>query len=141
MTGTSAPGPLIVAGIDGSHQSKSVLTWASHQAEATGGRLRVVLAWKVPELLGYEPPRVALELSEAAEKLLAELVAAAVTPGLAEAVVKEGSAVRVLLREAQDATLLVLGRHGHGHDDGKPLGSVTQACLMQSPCPVVVVPN
>ena len=141
MTEQRRSRPLIVAGIDGSPQSKAVLAWAAQQAQMGGARLRVVLAWRLPETFGYESPRVDLELSIAAERVLKEMVADIATMTDVEPVVVEGSAVRVLLNEAREAVLLVLGRHGQELDGGKPVGSVTQACVMQATCPVVVVPT
>lgn len=140
MTEEKDQKPLIVVGVDGSQQSKTVLAWAAEHARALDGKLRVVLAWSPPELLGWDPPRVEFELSKAAEKVLVDLIADVITTEQVESFVDEGSAVRVLLRASQDAALLVVGRHGHDHAGGKPLGSVTQSCVMQAPCPVVVVP-
>jgi nucleotide-binding universal stress UspA family protein len=132
--------PLIVVGIDGSSMSEAVLQWAAAEARAVHGRMRVVLAWQFPELPGYVPPRVESDLSEAAEKLADNLVGEVLDGLDVETVVQEGGAVRLLLHEAKNADLLVLGSHGHGHEGGKLLGSVTESCIMQAPCPVVVVP-
>jgi nucleotide-binding universal stress UspA family protein len=46
----------------------------------------------------------------------------------------------VLIDAADGATLLVVGRRGHGGVVGLLLGSVARACTEHAPCPVVVVP-
>ncbi len=140
--GDQGSAPLIVAGVDGSPSSAAVLRWALRQAESVGGRVRAVLAWHFPELPGYVPARVESDLSAAAEDVLANLVKESTDGAGAdvESVVQEGSAVALLLREARDADLLVLGRHGHGHDGRKLLGAVAHSCVVQAPCPVVVIP-
>lgn len=132
--------PLIVVGVDGSKQSAAVLRWAVNEARTANARVRAVLAWRFPQPPDYVPFRVESELSEAAEKLLDRLVAATGDGITIESVVKEGSAVPVLLREARKADLLVVGRHGDGHDGSKLIGAVAQTCVVQAPCPVVVVP-
>ena len=140
MTSDAVGTPLIVVGIDGSAKSEPVLRWAADQARAVHGRMRVVHAWQFPEVPGYIPPRVESDLSEAAEKLTDHLVSEVLDGFEVDTVVQEGGAVRLLLEETRGASLLVLGSHGHGHAGGKLLGSVTQSCLMQASCPVVVVP-
>jgi nucleotide-binding universal stress UspA family protein len=139
MADEEAHRPLVTVGIDGSKASETVLRWAAAHARHMNARIRVVLAWQFPELPGYVPPRVESQLSAAAERVVADLVEDLVDTE-AETVVQEGGPVRLLLQQARDADLLVLGRHGHGHADGKMLGSVVSTCVMQAPCPVVVVP-
>ena len=58
-----------------------------------------------------------------------------------ETVVREGAPVGVLLEEAQDADLLVVGSRGLGGFRGLLLGSVSQQCAHHAPCPVVIVPH
>ncbi|MEU2908333.1 universal stress protein [Streptomyces massasporeus] len=57
------------------------------------------------------------------------------------ATVTEGRAAVVLVRAAQDAGLLVVGRRGTDHRAGTPLGAVTHAVLHHAGCPVAVVPH
>lgn len=143
MAHDGSPTPLIVVGVDGSAKSEAVLRWAADQAKAVHAHLRVVHTWQFPELPGYIPFRVESDLSEAAEKLVDQLLNQVLDGLEADTVVQEGGAVRILLAEARHADLLVLGSHGYGHDGhdgGKLLGSVTQSCLMQATCPVVIVP-
>lgn len=138
---SNAAQPLIVVGVDGSSRSVRVLEWAVHEAEDRHGRVRAVLAWHLPQAADDLPFRVESEISEQAEKLLDGVVSRFADGVPVESVVQEGSAVRLLLREAKAADLLVVGRHGDGHDEAKLMGSVAHTCVMQAPCPVVVVPT
>jgi nucleotide-binding universal stress UspA family protein len=138
MRDREATAPLIVVGVDGSDASAQVLAWAGDQARATGGRLRAVFAWHV-ELGRDLPVRIESDLSEAAEKRLSRLVAPLADLPV-EQVVQEAAPAYLLLREAHEASLLVLGSHGHAGAGAAPLGSVVHACLSRASCPVVVVP-
>jgi len=53
--------------------------------------------------------------------------------------VVEGGPADVLLGEAEEADLLVLGGRGLGGWSGLLLGSVSQQCARHAPCPVAVV--
>ncbi|WP_320779582.1 universal stress protein [Streptomyces sp. CRN 30] len=55
--------------------------------------------------------------------------------------VTEGRATTVVVRAARDAGLLVLGRHGIGHQAGAHTGPVTHAALHHAGCAVAVVPH
>lgn len=54
-------------------------------------------------------------------------------------IVHHGSPVLVLLAEARNADLLVVGAHGHDEVAEMLLGSVSLRCVAHSQCPVVVV--
>jgi nucleotide-binding universal stress UspA family protein len=147
MSEQGARQPLVVVGIDGSARTAPVLDWAVGHARAMRGRLRVVLAWRLPELPGYLPQRMEFDTSDAMEermeKMLAEAFAAHdIRPGELEVerVVQEGGAVRLLLQHSHGADMLVLGSDGEGHDARKLVGSVTHSCLTQATCPLVVIP-
>ena len=61
-------------------------------------------------------------------------------PGVVvELLVEEGSAARLLIRESENAELLVVGSRGHGGFVGLLLGSVGQQCAAHARCPVVIV--
>jgi nucleotide-binding universal stress UspA family protein len=55
--------------------------------------------------------------------------------------VKQGSASQALLKAAEDADLLVVGRRGHGGFIGLLIGSTAEQVAHHAPCPVVVVPS
>ncbi len=47
--------PVIVAGVDASKPSREALCWAVRQAELTGGEVRGLMAWQLPEIYSYTP--------------------------------------------------------------------------------------
>ena len=52
---------------------------------------------------------------------------------------KHGHAAQVLIDEAADAELLVVGSRGHGTFYGTLIGSVSRRCAVHANCPVVIV--
>jgi nucleotide-binding universal stress UspA family protein len=141
---TPDKGGAIVVGVDGSDCSKAALVWAVRQARLTGAKLRVMMAWHMPTMV-YGPGMVfppAVESMQDAQKLLEEEIVGVVganSPISFSATVVEGSAAQVLLDEANDAALLVVGSRGHGGFAGMLLGSVSQHCVSHARCPVAVV--
>jgi nucleotide-binding universal stress UspA family protein len=140
MPGATRAVPVIVAGVDCSDRSVPVLEWAARQARAVGGHVRVVTAWHFPDVLGHRPVRVEADLSTHLEDIVSRLVARTLSGVPCDTVIREDSPQRLLLREAAEADLLVLGNRGHDHEYRPGLGSVTFACLDAAPCAVVVVP-
>ncbi len=53
--------------------------------------------------------------------------------------VVQGNAAKALLEAACGAELLVVGNRGHGSLTGALLGSVSQQCVHNATCPVVIV--
>jgi nucleotide-binding universal stress UspA family protein len=136
----------IVVGVDGSPAARSALRFALREARLRGADVRVVGAWHLPVAAyagGYGPgdPDLGAELQQAARHSVdqaLEDVDAGDIP--AETIVREGIPARVLLDEAQDAELLVVGSRGLGGFRGLLLGSVSQQCAHHAPCPLVIVP-
>ena len=139
----------VVVGFDGSDAALAALEFGLEEARLRGLSLRVVCVWHYP-LTGYigggfEPPGPRLGPGEFERAARAELDATLAELELGrEAValerrVREGAAAAVLLDEARDAALLVVGSRGHGGFAGLLLGSVSQHCVAHAPCPVVVV--
>jgi nucleotide-binding universal stress UspA family protein len=56
-----------------------------------------------------------------------------------ERAIVEGPAAHVLVKEAKDAELLVVGSRGHGDIAGLLLGSVSHHCAVHATCPVVII--
>jgi hypothetical protein len=53
--------------------------------------------------------------------------------------IAEGLAARVLLDQAADADMLVLGRNSNGPDPYQAAGPVIRVCLRAARCPVVII--
>lgn len=138
------PVPRVVVGVDGSASSYEALRWAARYAQVVGGVVEAVNAWDTPSAAGWSGPAIDpdFDLEGARERFSAELnaVFADERPaGLREHLV-EGDPSEVLIRVAQGAELLVVGRRGRGGFARAVLGSVSQRCAQHATCPVVVVP-
>jgi nucleotide-binding universal stress UspA family protein len=56
-----------------------------------------------------------------------------------ERIVAEGSTAQVLIHALAETDLLVVGPRGHGGFTNLLIGSVSQQCAQDAPCPVVIV--
>ncbi|GAB2922479.1 universal stress protein [Streptomyces heilongjiangensis] len=138
----------IVVGVDGSAASMSALRWAVREARAVDAEVVAVHAWEPaePTLAPYAPPSARPTVAEQrvrAAGLLADTLREALGPrndGEVRAVVTQGPPVRVLLRHARGARLLVLGRRTHSAFGVPPIGAVGRECLLHATVPVVAVP-
>ena len=138
---------MIVVGVDGSQSAHAALRFALDEARLRGGGVRVVGVWHMPvtadggAMVAPDPGLVGdlePQMSRVLERALEDARDAAV--GLeVETVVREGAPAGVLLEEAQDAELLVVGSRGLEGFRGLLLGSVSQECSHHAPCPVVIV--
>jgi nucleotide-binding universal stress UspA family protein len=139
----SAP---VVVGADGSATSKTAVGFAYDFASRHGCELVAVHAWSD---LSLDPfARVQSwelrwgEVRTDAEEVLAESIA-----GWGEhypdvsvrRVVTPEQPAEALLREAEGASLLVVGSHGRGRIRRAFLGSVSHAVANRAPCPVAVL--
>jgi nucleotide-binding universal stress UspA family protein len=137
---------LIVVGVDGSSCGKAALRFAAEEAALRGARLRVVCAWEVPVMAfagawGF-PAELISELEEGAKKVVGKALSEVtdLQPQVAgEGASPNGPAARVLLDEAEDADLLVVGSRGLGSFAGMLLGSVSQQVAHGAHCPIVIV--
>ena len=142
MPAAQAP---VVVGIDGSEQSRAALRLAVREATWRKRPLRVVHAFVWPLLhapLGPSPlgpPEGGLR--NQAERLVTEAVehVRQAQPDLqVDGEVVDGQASVVLLGEARDAELVVLGDRGLGGFGSLLLGSVAIQVVTHAPCPVLV---
>jgi nucleotide-binding universal stress UspA family protein len=133
----------IVVGVDGSKSSARALSWAVQQAELTGAVLEVVTTWEWPTSYGW-----GLVIPEGwsptddAQKVLDEALGslAEAHPGVTiRPVIIEGHPAPVLVHESEGADLLVVGSRGHGEFAGMLLGSVSEHCVTNAHCPVLVL--
>ncbi len=132
----------IVVGIDGSEASLGALSWAARQADLTGSVLEVVMTWEWPSSLGWAVP-VPDEFDPEADvrkTLEAAIDSTRVAfPRIAvEGRVVNGHPAPSLVGAAKGADLLVVGSRGHGEFVGMLLGSVSEYCVSNAECPVVV---
>ena len=136
---------------DGSFTSRDALRWAATEAQYRGAELKVVhVAFLRPGMLPGDP---SLDEGQMVARMLGEVLVgplAGVTvsvdpePGYRRAFGDRGEMDKpmgvVLARAAADADLLVVGSHGYGDVNGVVTGSVTNDCLAEAACPVVVIP-
>jgi nucleotide-binding universal stress UspA family protein len=138
----------VVVGVDGSRGAGAALRVAAEEAAQRGLPLRIVCAWEAaagtyvgeafaPTADGFvEAERHAEEVLRTALERVA--VGAAVET---EALAVEGSPAKVLVEQARDAALLVVGSRGRGAAASLLLGSVSQKLSHHAPCPLVIVPT
>ena len=139
---------VIVVGIDGSEGSAHALRFALEEARARAATVRAVSAWHLPVGFlegGWATDPVSLgDFEKLARSTLERVLEEA---GTADSgvevvpVVREGQPADVLLDEARQAEMLVIGSRGLGGFRGMLLGSVSQQCAQHAPCPVVIVPH
>ena len=144
----SAPVETIVVGVDGSDGGGAALEFAAGEAAFRGARLRIVSAWQVPVAAygaGLAPPldpatwdSFRVRAQRVADDALAEVKSLhASLEG--EALAVQGHPADVLLEQAAEAVLMVVGRRGLGGFRSLLLGSVSQQVVQHATCPVVVV--
>jgi nucleotide-binding universal stress UspA family protein len=134
----------MVVGVDGSEGGERALRWAVREAaHREGATVLAVTAYSVDRAEGsslwYRE-----QAATKAQDLLGAQVATALNDNPRVSVtthIVQGAAVETLLDAAETADLLVLGSHGHGRLFHAVLGSVAEACLRRSSCPVLVVPT
>ncbi len=123
----------IVVGVDGSEGAAAALARAVSEAKLSGARLRVVCAWEVPPEVfagGFAPGIDEATFDgfrDSAKAIVSEALAEAerLAPGLeTEGEAVDGQAADVLLQEAEDASLIVVGNRGRGGFASLLLGSV-----------------
>lgn len=136
----------VVVGVDGSPKSRKALKWAAAEAAEHGAELVVVNVWEHTLL----PPAGSVSVSErfvpdssqrTAEELVKEIKEelGENPPIVVQPRVKEGNPAKVLIEQAAEADLLVVGTRGHGGFRGLVLGSVSQHVAGYARCSVTVV--
>jgi nucleotide-binding universal stress UspA family protein len=142
---TMANSGTVVVGVDDSPSARDALRWAADVASRRNWTLRVVHAWhlNVPSTpFGALPPETGEELRTAAEATLDEVVADVLgrDPGVViERRVELSAPATALIRQSEDADLLVVGCRGRGGLASLALGSVSSACVHHAHCPVLVI--
>jgi nucleotide-binding universal stress UspA family protein len=136
----------VVVAVDNDGSAGDAVDWAAAEAATRGCPLRVVHAARPPlptDPYGVVPPIDSLIATRtAAELLLMDATARARSVASDIAVSTRlllGPAGWMLLREADDAQLLVVGSHGRSGLRGLLAGSVSAHVAAHACCPVVVV--
>jgi nucleotide-binding universal stress UspA family protein len=139
----------IVVGIDGSDFSRCALEFALEEAVRRNADVRAVWAFPAPEYwvgayglsgtviedMSGELQRTARETVDAVQRERGGALADVAVDVRAIA----GPAAPVLVEQARDADLLVVGHRGRGGFRSAVLGSVGLQCVLHAHCPVTVV--
>ncbi|WP_309501037.1 universal stress protein [Saccharopolyspora gloriosae] len=124
------PAKTVLAGVDGSEQSRRAAAWAAAEAAPLGASLELVLA--------YDSAHYRTRADELVRGLAAECREA--NPDLhvrAQAVL--GDPAESLVARTSEVALAVVGSRGRGAIRGALLGSVSTAVATHAGCPVTVV--
>ncbi len=142
----------ILAGTDGSRESRRALAWAVDEAALRGASVEAVEVWQDPyggdmslelNMEHFREERLVL-LEQAEERLAATVaVAAARHSGLdVVPVICQGyDPAQLLCERSAEADLLVVGSRGRGGFARLLLGSVGSTCAQHSKCPVAIIPK
>jgi nucleotide-binding universal stress UspA family protein len=138
---------LVVVGCDGSPDSDEALRFAADEARLRGGHLVVVCAYfrpVDPDLEDFGWPDAKLQAKALARAEVAVRRALGLPPGAGlgdcELLAAEGDPSRVLLAQAGDAALIVIGSHAHRLLGGVFGHHTSRHLLHDVRVPVTVVP-
>lgn len=140
--GTPASFRRVLVAADLSAASRPTIGLAERFAKLVGAQLRVLSVFEpLPDLSGVPPIDPTEYFALAQERLQRDIWPQLRTPG-AETLVRHGTVVDTLLREATDwnADVLVVGSHGKGWAQRVLLGSVTEQLINQLPTSLLVAP-
>ncbi|PAK22020.1 hypothetical protein CJD44_38160 [Streptomyces sp. alain-838] len=148
VRGRPDPAGPVVAGVDGSPESRAALAFACTEAALRDTSLVAVHVWgtrgdRTELMLGLQAEQEhTTRLRTEAEQVLIEALA---TSSVSQTGVRvsrhlvRGPVRQSLITENEGAQLLVVGARGYGGFTGLLLGSVSQAVLHHARCPVGVV--
>ncbi|MDX6254179.1 MAG: hypothetical protein QOJ11_513 [Frankiales bacterium] len=141
------PSRLVVVGCDGSPDSDEALRFAAEEARLRGGHLVVACAYfrpVDPDLADFGWPDAQLQAKALARAEIAVRRALSLPPGAdlgdCELVAAEGDPSKVLLAQAGDAALIVIGSHAHRLLGGVFGHHTSRHLLHDVRVPVTVVP-
>ena len=133
----------ILVGVDGSIGSRAALRWAIEEATARGAVLDAVIVWESPyDFAKFHYSVDHKEIAKRARERLLETIAEVAGPHPAvevRPVVLEGDPAQLLCAWSDDADLIVVGSRGRGDFAGMLLGSVSEHCVTNAHCPVLVL--
>lgn len=133
----------VVAGLDGSPESRAAVEWAAREAKLRGLPLKIVHVWEpVPDPMAQAPLLGAETLQHWSERIPRETAEGVRLRHTGVQVSEEqlsGQPADVLAKEAEDAELLVLGSRGLSGIGGFLIGSVGHSVIAHARRPVVLV--
>ena len=135
----------IIVGYDTSPASAAAVGWAAAEAQRRGTTLTIVSCYQIAAMRNMYPwmPTEAIDpLVEETESSVARMKDLVVTanPGLEVSTeVWAGRPSTILLKDAHDDQLIVVGTSRHQGSFPVWLGSTPRYLIRHSPCPVVVV--
>ena len=136
----------VVVGVDGSPVSANAISYAYEQASSRGVGLTVVHAWWLENVEGAAAAAIWTvdwqQFAEEEQALVAESLAGWEDKYPEVAVRRHsvrGLPVEALVRQSENACLVVVGTRGRGGFAGLLLGSVSQGVMHGSHCPVAIV--
>jgi nucleotide-binding universal stress UspA family protein len=126
----------ILCGVDGTPESTVAVSQAARLLDEQG-ELQLVSVANLAQAAqaGMAATHAAVLLKQDATEALAR--AREVAPSASERLVN-GAPSDVLLREAEEASLVAVGTHGHGRARGLLLGTVASRMLRDAPCSVLI---
>ncbi|MDI1464788.1 CBS domain-containing protein [Catellatospora sp. KI3] len=130
------PGPQFVVGVDGSDDARQALRWSVAAAATRGGS---VLAIAVRDPRDGNPDQCR-EMETMLSGEIRDLPDRHRVDVVIRTAVLQGRPAHVLMAQAADATMLVLGRYGAA-GARRRLGSVSAECIRGASVPVLVVPH
>lgn len=140
---------VVVAGVDGSANSRAALAVAAEVARRREWRLHVILAWTLPAPSGGAGSRFPVSTADPAEhqagaqarlEAIVHEVFGGQRPAELTVAAIHGAPVKALTDAGRVARLLVVGARGGGGVAGLRVGSVSEQLVHHAPCPVLVVP-
>ncbi len=139
-------GSPVVVGVDGSEVSGSAIAYAFEQASSRGVGLTVVHAWwldHVEDAAAAAIWTVDWQTFAVEEQALVAESLAGWQEKYPDVAVRRhsvrGLPVEALIRQSENACLVVVGTRGRGGFGGLLLGSVSQGVMHRAQCPVAIV--
>jgi nucleotide-binding universal stress UspA family protein len=143
VTAVSKTKRKVVVGVDGSAEALVAAQYAVRQAEARGLDLLLVHAYPLPPIEAAMTGDMFTCLREAAESIVADLVARLDIPPTVRVSTLVGQTAPIILLEqaAESSQLIVVGQDHVGFFERLLVGSVASRLCKDASCPVVVVPT
>ena len=144
------PSRPIIVGVDGSNFSRAALRWAMTEAMLRQCQVRALMVIPDPAAMATSrvtpigsltvlPGLPSQDEQSILDSVVRDVAGERTDNGLT-AELLHGSPPEVLCWQTEGAQLLVLGSHGNGRLFDAVLGSVSEYCLRQALCPVLVIP-